>query len=147
MLKIHNGYWGRTSAVAAQPNNRKRRWLPPNLPTLLLVVAVGLSLLALYVALRESVYRRKNEGGCQRRVTNDEAEEILARANDTAAFVGNLLGFLEATFAVISLGLVAGAWMLRAMILDQVEETRDFVERTEKQLEERGAHLDQLERM
>lgn len=134
--------------MAAQPNNRKRRWLPPNLPTLLLVVAVGLSSLALYVALRDTVVTgAKTRVDVSDGVTNNEAEEILARANDTAAFVGNLLSFLEATFAVISVGLVAGAWMLRAMILDQADETRDFVERTEKQLEERGAHLDQLERM
>jgi hypothetical protein len=115
--------------VAAQPPNpRKRRSLRPDVHTFLLLLAIGLAVLALYLALRDNVVSSaKPHVDVSNGVDTAEAEAILARANDAAAFVGNLLSFLEATFAVITLGLAVGAWVVRAMVLDQAEEAREFV--------------------
>jgi tetratricopeptide (TPR) repeat protein len=115
--------------------------------TFLLLLAIGLAVAALYMALRDNVVSSaKPHIDVSNGVDNAEAEAILARANDAAAFVGNLLSFLEATFAVITLGLAVGAWVVRAMVLDQAEEAREFVERTQEELKARGEHLDQLEK-
>jgi tetratricopeptide (TPR) repeat protein len=110
-------------------------------------MAIGLAAAALFMALRDNVVSSaKPHVDVSDGVDTAEAEAILARANDAAAFVGNLLSFLEATFAVITLGLAVGAWIVRAMILDQAEEAREFIQRTEEQIRVRGEHLDQLEK-
>jgi tetratricopeptide (TPR) repeat protein len=133
--------------VSTRPENRKFRFSRPSLHTVLLLLALALAAVALWVALRDNMTSdTKTSVDVSDGVTAAEAETILERANDAASFVGNLLNFLEVMFAAISLALVAVAWVLRGMILDQVEELRDFVTRTEKQIAARGEHLDQLEK-
>jgi tetratricopeptide (TPR) repeat protein len=133
--------------VSTPYGNRKRRFARADAQTLLLALAVILSALALYVALREE--RRPTPPPAidfSDGVSPPEAEIILQRASDATNFVSSLLNFLEVAFSAISLALVVGAWVLRGMILDQVEETREFVKRTEEQLQQRNERLDQLEK-
>ena len=133
--------------MSDQPNQHKRRFLRPDMHTFLLLLAICLATVALYMALRDNVVSSaKPRIDVSNGVDSAEAEAILARANDAAAFVGNLLSFLEATFAIITLGLAVGAWIVRAMVLEQAEEARAFVRRTQEELKARGEHLDQLEK-
>jgi tetratricopeptide (TPR) repeat protein len=146
-LNFFRGELKGLTAVSTQSNQPKRRFLRPDIHTFLLLMAIGLAAAALFMALRDNVVSSaKPRVDVSNGVDTAEAEAILARANDAAAFVGNLLSFLEATFAVITLGLAVGAWIVRAMILDQAEEAREFIQRTEEQIRVRGEHLDQLEK-
>jgi len=107
--------------------------------------ALLLGLWALYVA-HEDDTGRGPDVPLGDTVEPDEARAILARAESAADFVGTLLSFIEVSMAAISLALVAGAWLLRGMILDQAEETQAFVARAERELDERQGRLDALER-
>jgi tetratricopeptide (TPR) repeat protein len=128
-------------------NQRKFRLSRPDLQTFLLVVALGLASLALIITLRDHlISSTKTSVNVSDGVTTAEAQAILERANDTASFMGNLLNFLDAMFGAISLALVAVAWVLRGMILDQLDAVREFSARTEEQLKQRGEHLEQLEK-
>ncbi len=113
--------------------NRTKRRPFVGLTTLLAVAALALALYALYAAHRDESGQAPtldlSDG-----VTAAEATLILERANDATAFSGNLLSFLEVSMAAISLALVVGAWMLRSMILDQIEESRALSQRIEATL-------------
>ncbi len=119
--------------MSDRPANGTRRRPFGGLTTLLALIAVILALYALYAAHRDE------SGQAPRLDLSDgvsaaEAALILERANDATSFSGNLLSFLEVSMAAISLALVVGAWMLRSMILDQVEESRALSERIEETL-------------
>lgn len=115
------------------PANRTKRRLFAGLTPLLALMAVVMALYALYAAHRDESGQAPaldlSDG-----VTTAEATLILERANDATSFSGNLLSFLEVSMAAISLALVVGAWMLRSMILDQVDESRALSERIEATL-------------
>lgn len=119
--------------MSENPANHTRRRPYAGLTTLLALMALVLALYALYVAHRDESGQAPSldlsDG-----VTAAEAALILERANDATSFSGNLLSFLEVSMAAISLALVVGAWMLRSMILDQVEESRALSERIEETL-------------
>lgn len=127
-------------------NNRSRRISRADIQTLVLVALVIVAAVLIFRELR------REAGGApppsvdvSDGVTTDEAEVIMQRANDAANFVSSLLSFLEVTFGAISIGLIGGAWILRGMILDQVDEVREFAARTEDQLKAREESLRQLE--
>jgi tetratricopeptide (TPR) repeat protein len=119
--------------VSENAANRTKRRPFVGLTTLLAVAALALALYALYAAHRDESGQAPtldlSDG-----VTAAEAALILERANDATAFSGNLLSFLEVSMAAISLALVVGAWMLRSMILDQIEESRALSQRIEATL-------------
>lgn len=119
--------------VSENTANRTKRRPFGGLTTLLAVLAVLVALYALYAAHRDESGQAPaldlSDG-----VTAAEAALILERANDATSFSGNLLSFLEVSMAAISLALVVGAWMLRSMILDQVEESRALSQRIEATL-------------
>jgi tetratricopeptide (TPR) repeat protein len=113
----------------------------------LLIIAIILAGSALFVALRDTATpSSKTQVDARDGIDDHEAQAILERANDAAAFVGNLLNFLEVLLAVMTIALAGGAWVLRGMILNEVDKAREFVDRTEDQIRERGEHLGQLER-
>lgn len=119
--------------VSENTANRTKRRPFGGLTTLLAVIAVLVALYALYAAHRDESGQAPaldlSDG-----VTAAEAALILERANDATSFSGNLLSFLEVSMAAISLALVVGAWMLRSMILDQIEESRALSQRIEATL-------------
>lgn len=119
--------------VSENTANRTKRRPFGGLTTLLAVIAVLVALYALYAAHRDESGQAPaldlSDG-----VTAAEAALILERANDATSFSGNLLSFLEVSMAAISLALVVGAWMLRSMILDQIEESRALSQRIEAAL-------------
>lgn len=133
--------------MSTRSDNWKIQFSRPSLHTFLLVLALALAVLSLGIVLRDrATTDTETSVNVADGVTTDEAESILERANDAASFVGSLLSFLEVMFAAISLALVAGAWVLRGMILGQMDELRDFVTRTENQIMARGERLEQLEK-
>ena len=79
-------------------------------------------------------------------LSTDEATIILERANDAVNHVGNLLSFLEVALGIIGFLGAVGAWMLRGMILDKIDEMRALEERVSQAAQEHQAHLEALER-
>ncbi len=132
--------------MAESKNYRSRRVMRTDVQTIVLVILVVVAAVMVFREIRrESGGQAKLPVDVSDGISNSEAEVIMARANDAANFVNNLLSFLEVTFGAISVGLVGGAWILRGMILDQVDDVRAFAERTEAQLNAREESLRQLE--
>ncbi len=119
--------------MSPQTASRRNPHRTASLTALLALAALVVALWALYAAHR-------NDSGLAPSVdfsdgvSEAEALAILERAQDATAFTGSLLSFLEVSMAAISVALVLGAWMLRSMILDQVEESRALSARIEATL-------------
>lgn len=119
--------------MSPQTASRRNPHRAASLTALLALAALVVALWALYAAHR-------NDSGLapsvdfSNGVSEAEALAILERAQDATAFTGSLLSFLEVSMAAISVALVLGAWMLRSMILDQVEESRALSARIEATL-------------
>ena len=119
--------------MSPQTASRRNPHRTASLTALLALAALVVALWALYAAHR-------NDSGLAPSVdfsdgvSEAEALAILERADDATAFTGSLLSFLEVSMAAISVALVLGAWMLRSMILDQVEESRALSARIEATL-------------
>ena len=109
---------------------------------LITLVAVGLAVAALVIALRiDRRYELEVDDG----VTSQDAEAILERANEAAAFADSVLSFMEVTAAVIGIIAVIGAWMLRNSIQRSIDESREFIHQTETRLDKREKELNDLE--
>ncbi|MBN1200783.1 MAG: tetratricopeptide repeat protein [Anaerolineae bacterium] len=125
-----------------QPERINPRLTRQDAYILVTIVAVMLAALALFVALRID---RRVELDVSDDLTTEDAESILARANEVAGFADSILSFLEGASVVVGAGLAVGAWMLRTSIQSQVEKVNEFVEQTRQQFAEREKALDQLE--
>jgi len=131
-----------------RPPSKKRRLqlTRSEVQTLLLLILVLLAASVFYHEIRRtSGPSSKTTINTADGVTPEEADAIMARANDAANFVGNLLNFLEVAFAAITLGLAGGVWILRGMILDQVDKSNQLGERIDQQFKDYEDHLKGLE--
>lgn len=134
---------GKGKAVSPQTASHRIRRLSASLTALLALAALLVALYALYAAHRDDSGLAPSVD-LSDGISEAEALAILERADDATAFTGSLLSFLEVSMAAISIALVLGAWMLRSMILDQVEGSRALSARMEATLgayEERFAAL------
>jgi len=120
--------------MSENAQNRSPRRITTGLTTLLAVIAIGISLFALYEVHRDDSGSKPGVDVSDG-ITEQEAAHILDRANDATNFVGNLLSFLEVSMAAISLALIVGGWMLRSMILDQIDESRELGKRIDRELQ------------
>ncbi len=129
--------------MSLQTASHRIRRLSGSLTALLALAALVVAFWALYAAHRDDSGLAPSVD-LSDGISEAEALVILERADDATAFTGSLLSFLEVSMAAISIALVLGAWMLRSMILDQVEESRALSARMEATLgayEERFAAL------
>ncbi|MCZ7541176.1 MAG: tetratricopeptide repeat protein [Anaerolineae bacterium] len=129
--------------MSPQTASHRIRRLSASLTALLALAALLVALYALYAAHRDDSGLAPSVD-LSDGISEAEALAILERADDATAFTGSLLSFLEVSMAAISIALVLGAWMLRSMILDQVEGSRALSARMEATLgayEERFAAL------
>ena len=115
-----------------------------SLPGLIAIIALMIALVTLYIASTDQsgVRPRVNLGNT---VEVDEAQIILDRANDATNFVGNLLSFLEVSLGVISAVLVVGAWLLRGLILDQIDESQELGRDLRNQLKDYETRFETLQ--
>jgi tetratricopeptide (TPR) repeat protein len=128
--------------VATDSKEQKTRFTRQDVHIIVTVFAVALAALALFFAWRNDRKVRLDTGDD---VSVESAESILARANEAVGFADSILSFLEGASVVVGAGLAVGAWMLRTSIQNQVEETHEFVERTEAAFAAREERLDRLE--
>ena len=135
---------GHFMSTPAQPRTSRRGIT--SLTTLLAVIAIGIALFALYEVHR-SDSGIEPDVNVSDGITVQEATHILERANDATNFVGNLLSFLEVSMAAISLAMIVGGWMLRSMILDQIEESRELGQRIDNELLTYRDRFEELEVM
>ncbi|HVO71802.1 MAG TPA: hypothetical protein VMT24_17260 [Aggregatilineaceae bacterium] len=135
------------SEQSRPPSKSRRLQLTrSDVQTLLLVALVLLAASVFYHEIRSAAApSSKTTINTADGVTPDEADAIMTRANDAANFVSNLLNFLEVAFAAITLGLAGGAWILRGMILDQVDKSNQLGERIDQQFKGYEDHLKGLE--
>lgn len=129
--------------MSADSNDLRRRY--DRLSTsqfVVTLIAVALAALALFVALRIDS-RTEIEVGED--VTPENAETILARANEAAQFADSILSFLEGASVVAGAVLAIGAWMLRNSIQKQSDYVESFVQKTQEQLTAREERLQELE--
>lgn len=127
--------------MADQTGTSRQLW--PRAQFWVTLIAVGLAALALFVALRID---RRVDLRVGDETSVQDAEAILARANEAAGFADTILSFLEGASVVVGAILAVGAWMLRNSIQNQIEETRTFVQVTEERFAEREERLNELER-
>ncbi len=128
--------------MSLEPNQRPRRFSRLDAHIVVTALAVGLAALALFVALRiDNRVELRTEDG----VSQTDAEAILERANDAVTFADSILSFLEGASVVVGAILAVGAWMLRNSIQNQIEATNEFVQRAEREFQEREASLKALE--
>ncbi|MCD4686798.1 MAG: tetratricopeptide repeat protein [Anaerolineae bacterium] len=142
---MSEGYEFRTLPVQI----KSRRTLSAQVPTLLAILAVVVAVVALIFAVRDDMSRPEprldgelDSGGS---VVMERARDVMDRANDAVASVNNMLSVLEVTFGVLSVVMIFAGWVMRAMILDQIDEARAQEARLERRLSAREERLDQLE--
>ena len=121
----------------------RRFW--SNAPLVIALAACVVAVIAIYWA-RQSTQGPGPAINTADGLSTDEATIILERANDAVNHVGNLLSFLEVALGIIGFLGAVGAWMLRSMILDRIDEVRALEERVNQAAQERQAHLEALER-
>ncbi len=131
-------------STASEKSSRWRR-LWSNVPLVLALAACLVAGVAVYWA-HQSVQGSGPAVNTADGLSTDEATIILERANDAVNHVGNLLSFLEVALGIIGFLGAVGAWMLRSMILDKIDEVRALEERVTQAAQERQAHLEALER-
>ncbi len=119
----------------------KRR--PSNVDLILSILAIFIAAFALFIAVWNDKRVSVKLNPDPQRV--DEAA-ILERANDSVNFANSLLGFLEGVSIIASVIIAAGTVIVRNSVQKQIEDAREFEEKTLERFEAREHELDELEK-
>lgn len=128
---------------------KRRRTVSAQAPLLFGIFAIIIAAIALILVMRNDASRPEprpaEDPGGGTDIAMERAHDVMDRANDAVDAVNSMLSVLEVTFGVLSVVLIFAGWVMRAMILDQIEEARAQEARLERRLSAREERLDQLE--